>query len=121
MKIYLSAIVLLFLFSCKTKSTIIGYWQLVDSNNVVHINYDSTTSRLNFYSPDSFSVEIIKAGIVYRKTSIAYKLSEDYKYISSVKSNGPDTIKIEILKLNDSILEIKNWYRQIGRYKRIGK
>ena len=120
MKIYLSAIVLLFLFSCKTKNTIIGYWQLVDSNNVVDLNYDSTTSRLNFYSHDSFSVEIVKAGILHSKTSIAYKLSGDSRYISTTDT-GLGTIKTEILKLNDSILEIKNWYRQIGRYKRIGK
>jgi uncharacterized lipoprotein YmbA len=119
MKIYLSAIVLLFLFSCKTKNTIIGYWQLVDSNNAVHINYDSSTSRLNFYSPDSFSVEIIKDGIVHSNPPIAYKLSEDSWYI--LIDNGRDTIKSEILKLNDSILEIKNSYRQMGRFKRIGK
>lgn len=121
MKIYLSALVLLFLFSCKTKNTIIGYWQLVDSNNVVRTNYDSTTSRLDFYSPDSFAVEFIKAGIVQRKTSIAYKLSEDWSYISIVKENGRDTIKSPILKLDDSILVIKNSIGQIGWYKRIGK
>jgi uncharacterized lipoprotein YmbA len=121
MKIYLPALALLFLFSCKTKNTIIGYWQSVDSNNVVELNYDSTTSRLDYYSPDSFAVEIIKAGIVQRRTSIAYKLSEDSRYISTVSENGRDTFRHEILKLDDSILVIKTWLRQIGRYKRIGK
>jgi len=121
MKIYLSALALLFLFSCKTKNTITGYWQLVDSNNVARINYDSTTSRLDFYAPDSFAVEIIKAGIVQRKTSIAYKLSEDHKYISMVGENRPDTIRSAVLQLEDSILVIKNSLGQIGRYKRIRK
>jgi len=121
MKIYLPALALLFLFSCKTKNTIIGYWQSVDSNNVVELNYDSTSSRLDFYAPDSFAVEIIKAGIVQRTTSIAYKLSEDRSYISLVKENGRDTVRSPILKLDDSILVLKNPLGQIGRYKRIGK
>ena len=81
---------------------------------------DSTTTKVNFYISDSFSVESIKDQKRYSRHVGTYEINSNYKNLF-IYNDKLEKNEYKILKLTDNILEIKQVHgdQYFARYKHI--